>query len=422
MSGVAEAGGLVVEGWPGLAPRLVLAGEGREDLSAYRALGGYAPGLAGEALVAAVEVAGLRGRGGAGFPTATKLRAVREGPAPRMLVANGEEGEPASIKDRWLMRRRPHLVLDGALRAAEAIGAAYAFLYISDAWSAQSLEAALDEFGPTPLPVRVVRVAPGYVAGEETAAVRAIGGGPAKPTDKPPRPFEAGVEGRPTLVANVETLANLPAIARGAPAETMLLTITGAVARPGLYEVPIGAGLGDALDRAAPHGGMRGLLMGGFFAGLLTPRARDLALTHAALRAVGSGLGCGAIIVLGEADCPVAAAGDVMAFFARENAGQCGACVKGTAAMSRAIAALGLGTIGDAELAKLEGWSVSLRGRGACGTLDGAAQLLATLLRQFPDAIARHRSAPCAACHRLLPADGRSRFAIERHPQPVSPP
>lgn len=419
MTGVAEAGGLAVGAWPGLARRLLLQGEGREGLSAYRAGGGDAPGLAGESLIAAVAAAGLRGRGGAGFPAAIKLRAVRDRPGPRVLVANGEEGEPASIKDRWLMRRRPHLVLDGALRAAEAIGADRAVLYVSDAWAAASLDAALAEHGPTPLPISVFRVAPGYVAGEETAVVRAIDGGPAKPTDKPPRPFESGVQGRPTLVANVETLANLPSIARGEPADTMLLTITGAVTRPGLYEVPLGLRLGDALDLAAPRAGMRGILMGGFFAGLLAPRARDLALTHDALRGAGSGLGCGAMIVLGEADCPVAASGDVMAYFARENAGQCGACVKGTAAMSRAIAALGLGTIEDAELAKLQGWSTSLRGRGACGTLDGAAQLAATLFREFPDEIARHRAARCDACRDLLPAKGRSRFAIERHPEPV---
>ena len=182
--------------------------------------------------------------------------------------------------------------------------------------------------------------------------------------------------------------------------------------RPGLYEVPLGVTLGHALDRlAGPRPGLRGVLMGGFFAGLLNARALDLTLGYDDLRAAGSGLGCGAIVVLGVDDCPIAAAGDVMAYFARENAGQCGACFRGTPAMSKAIEALGLGTIGDAEIEKLKGWSVSLRGRGACATLDGAAHLAATIFREFPDEVERHRAAPCLRCSALLPAGPSTRFS-----------
>jgi NADH:ubiquinone oxidoreductase subunit F (NADH-binding) len=398
------ANGLAVGAMPGFVPRLLAL----DDPPPRDA------GLTGEALIEAVEAAGLRGRGGAGFPAAVKLATLRAQPGPKYLVANGEEGEPASIKDRWLMRRRPRLVIDGALRAAEAIGAAEVVLYVSDPASAASLRAVL---GTPAIPTSIVEVAPGYVAGEETAVVRAIDGGPAKPTDKPPRPWQSGIRGRPTLVSNVETLANLPGIATGGAAwygeGSTLLTITGAVARPGLYEVPLGTRLGavlEALAGALP--GRRGVLMGGFFAGLLNRRALDLEVTHAAMRDAGSGLGCGAVIVLGEADCPVAAAGDVMAYFARENAGQCGACIRGTPAMARAIEALGLGTIDDAMLAKLRDWSVSLRGRGACGTLDGAAQLAATIFREFPEEVARHRAEACPRCRALLPAGATTRFAV----------
>jgi NADH:ubiquinone oxidoreductase subunit F (NADH-binding) len=371
------------------------------------------PGLTGEALILAVEASGLRGRGGAGFPAAVKLATLRAAPGPKYLVANGEEGEPASIKDRWLMRRRPHLVIEGARRAAEAIGADEVFLYVSDPQSASSLRDALAERGEV---MTVHEVAPGYVAGEETAVVRALNGGPAKPTDKPPRPYQSGVRERPTLVSNVETLANIALIARqGRGGDTILLTITGAVERPGLYEVPLGTRLGEALDRlAAPLPGMRGVLMGGFFAGLLNRRALDLPLTPDALREAGSGLGCGAIVVIGEDDCPIAAAGDVMTYFARENAGQCGACFRGTPAMAKAIEALGLGTIDDAGLAKLRDWSVSLRGRGACGTLDGAAHLAATIFREFPEEVERHRAEPCPRCRALLPAGATTRFRAAR--------
>jgi len=420
----AEADGLAVGAWPDLAPCLVIGDARPEGLATYRARGGYAPGFEGEALIEAVANACLRGRGGAGFPTAIKLATLRAQPAPKFLLANGEEGEPASIKDRWLMRKRPHLVIDGALRAAEAIGAEEAIFYVSDARSAASLRAAIDELDGAGIPMWVFEVAPGYVAGEETSAVRALNGGPAKPTDKPPRPYEVGIRERPTLVANVETLANLPAIAQGMHRlpGAVLLTVTGAVDRPGLYEVPVGVRIGAVLERLALlRPGLRGVLMGGFFAGLMNDRVLELELSHDALRAAGSGLGCGAIIALGEADCPIAAAGDVMAYFARENAGQCGACFRGTPAMSKAIASLGLHRIDEAELGRLEGWSTSLRGRGACGTLDGAAQLAATIFRDFPDEIAAHRAAPCPRCQALLPAGERTRFRVHRQDEPAVP-
>ena len=393
---------LAVRAHPGIAPRL---------------LGADAPpgpgGPRGADLLGAVERAGLRGRGGAAFPTARKLRAVAAGPAPRYVVANGEEGEPASAKDRWLLRHRPRLVLDGLLRAAEAVGAAGAYVYVSDPAAAESVERALRDLDGVPVPVTLREVSPAYVAGEETAVVRAIDGGPAKPLDKPPRPYEQGVGGRPTAVCNVETLAHIALVAAGHPADTFLLTVSGSVPRPGLYEVPYGITLGAALDAltgARPDA--RGYLMGGFFAGLAGPAVRDVPLDPDALRAHGSGLGCGAIVVLGDADCPVAAAADVMAYFAAENAGQCGSCIRGTAAMSDVLTGLSRGTATADRLARLEKWSTSLPGRGACGTLDGAAALAATLLGGFPADVEAHLGAPCPRCAAFPVPDGRTRFAV----------
>jgi NADH:ubiquinone oxidoreductase subunit F (NADH-binding) len=258
--------------------------------------------------------------------------------------------------------------------------------------------------------VEITVVEPGYVAGEETAAVRAINGGPAKPADKPPRPFEAGVANRPTLVSNVETLANLPYVHRhgaaayrragtaGSPG-TFLATVSGGGRPPALYELPHGIAFRELLAlHAVPPGDVRGVLMGGYFAGLLNREALDLTLDHESARAAGTGLGCGALAVLGENDCPVAVAAAVMAYFARENAGQCGSCFNGTAAMSAVLDALRDGHAAADDLARLRRWSLVLRGRGACGTLDGAVNLAASLLAQFPGTVRRHREGDCDLC------------------------
>ncbi|MGA8545435.1 MAG: NADH-ubiquinone oxidoreductase-F iron-sulfur binding region domain-containing protein [Mycobacterium sp.] len=400
---------------PGCPPRLL--GEQpqtREDLATYRTHGGYRPLAGADALLNEVESSGLVGRGGAAFPLAVKLRAVRDNGSRAggaVVVANGEEGEPASIKDRWLVRNRPHLVLDGLRLAAAIVAADSAYVYVSDHESARSVEAALAELGSElhGITLELVTVQSGYVAGEETAAVQAINGGPAKPTDKPPRPFEAGVAERPTLVSNVETLANLPFLqsngsaafrSQGTPLSpgTFLATITGAGRPPVLYELPHGLPFTELL---ALHGispdRVRGALMGGYFAGLLDRRVLETSLDHETFRRFGSGLGCGAISVITD-DCPVAVAAAVLAYFDRENASQCGSCFNGTAAMAAAAGALrdGAATVDDVE--RLRRWSVVLRGRGACATLDAATNVAASLLAQFPDEVARHLEGACQGC------------------------
>jgi len=420
---------------PGVAPRLLRADPVPESLVAYVVAEGYQDGPANPAtaggLLDIIERSGLRGRGGAAFPFAVKARTVRanggNGGQRPVVVANGEEGEPASVKDRWLLRNRPHLVLDGLRLAAALVGADRACLYVSDPAAARSAADALhdaERAGRLPLPVELVAVDPAYVAGEETAAVRAINGGPAKPTDKPPRPFEEGVAGRPTLVSNVETLANLPFIYRhgpeayrqaGTPASpgTFLATVTGAGRPPVVYELPHGLPLRELL---AAHGvaedAVTGLLMGGYFAGLLGRRAVDMTLDHEAVRAVGSGLGCGALAILTTDDCPVAVAASVMAYFARENAGQCGSCFNGTSAMSAVLNALRDGAAATDDITRLRRWSQVLRGRGACGTLDGATNLAASLLAEFPDHATSHLNGGCAR-HGCPPFNPARPFEIE---------
>jgi NADH:ubiquinone oxidoreductase subunit F (NADH-binding) len=405
---------------PGCTPRLLTeqAGQGREDLAAYRRLGGYRPFADPDALLSEVESGGLVGRGGAAFPLAVKLRTVRDNgrliaqTGGTVVIANGEEGEPASIKDRWLLRNRPHLILDGLRLAAAIVAADRAYVYVSDPESAHSVETALGELDPDTLggvTVHMLTVQPGYVAGEETAAVRVINGGPAKPSDKPPRPFEAGVDERPTLVSNVETLANLPFLqGHGAAAfrtqgtslspGTFLATITGAGRPPVLYELPHGLPFTEllALHGVSPDE-VRGALMGGYFAGLLNRTVLETSLDHETMRRLGSGLGCGAISVITD-DCPVAVAASVLAYFDRENAGQCGSCFNGTAAMAAAAGALRDGAATKEDVDRLRRWSVLLRGRGACATLDAATNVAASLLDQFPGEVTVHLDGTCQDC------------------------
>jgi NADH:ubiquinone oxidoreductase subunit F (NADH-binding) len=395
----------------GLTPRLLIQG-GREDLDAYA---GYQPLAGADELLREVDSSGLLGRGGAGFPFAVKARAVRDhgrAAGGAVVVANGEEGEPASIKDRWLLRHRPHLVLDGLRLAALLVAADRAYVYVSDPESARSVHEALAELGPDvfgTVAVRVHTVEPSYVAGEETAAVRALNGGPVKPTDKPPRPFEEGVGGLPTLVSNVETLAGLPFVQRHGAAEfralgtssspgSFLVTVTGAGRGPVLYELPLGLAFTEllALHGVSPDH-VRGVLMGGYFAGLLDRAVLDATLDHETLSGLGSGLGNGAITVITD-DCPVAVAASVLAYFDRENAGQCGSCFNGTAAMAAAAGALRDGVATEQDVARLRRWSVVLRGRGACATLDAATNIAASLLAKFPDVVQAHLDNGCQTC------------------------
>lgn len=431
-----SAGGLTVVPYPGSDPRLLLTGGGTENAYEYRDRGGYRPVGSVAALSDEVERSGLRGRGGAGFPFAVKVAGVRGGSrvgtgAPpgwteTVVVANGEEGEPASFKDRWLLRNRPHLVLDGLRLAAALVGARRGYVYVSDPEAARCVTAALEELGgglPDGPEVAVVRVDPGYVAGEETAVVQAINGGPAKPTDKPPRPFEAGVAGLPTLVSNVETLANLPFLDRwGADAYratgtalspgTFLATVTAAGHPPTLYELPHGISFADLL---ALHGvaesAVRGALLGGYFTGLLDRSVLELTLDHETLRRAGAGLGCGAIALL-TTECPVAVAAGILNYFDRENAGQCGSCFNGTAAMAAVATALADGRAGGDDVQRLRRWSTVLRGRGACGTLDAACNTAAGLLDRFPGEVAAHLDNRCPDCA-ARPATDHAPYRVE---------
>ncbi|NUK78091.1 Fe-S-binding domain-containing protein [Streptomyces lunaelactis] len=385
-----------------------------EEAEAYVAAGGYGTVSEPEQLLENIAAAGLRGRGGAGFPAAVKLAAVRDGAGTPVVVANGAEGEPGSVKDRWLLRARPHLVLDGLARAAAITGAARGYVYLSDPVAGARIRRAITERVPSLL-VEVVETEHAYVAGEETAAVRRINGGPALPTAKPPRPFQHGVGDQPTLVSNVETLARIALIAarpdlRRQIAESTLVTLSGTRGNPLLAEVPYSTTL-RALAAAQGTPDATGALMGGLFGGLIGHGSLDIPLDPDALADAGTALGCGALRFLAPGECPVALAADAVGHLAAESARQCGVCVAGTASVRDALHGLTAGRADPDAVTKLLRWSTGLPGRGACGLLDAAAGTAGSLLRAFPNTAQAHVDSPCGACS-AAPPDGGRRLAV----------
>lgn len=364
-------------------------------------------------LIDAVEAAGLRGRGGAAFPTAVKLRAVAQARRGRALVVNGAEGEPLSAKDRVLLELAPHLVLDGALLAAEAVGARDVVIAVkrSAVAAREAVAGALAERGDTRR-VRLEAIPDGYVAGEESALLHGLNGGPAKPTLVPPRPHERGLGRRPTLVSNVETLAHVALIARhgaawfrrlGTPEHpgSALVTLAGAVERPGVYEValgtPIARVIAGAGGQAAPA---RAVLVGGYYGSWLTARAlASTTLDDASLRTRGAALGAGVIVALPADACPVAEVARVVGWMAGESAGQCGPCVHGLDAIAGAVESLAAGTGRREVLKRLERWSGQVEGRGACHHPNGVVRFLRSALAVFAGELEDHRrNGPCEAC------------------------
>jgi NADH:ubiquinone oxidoreductase subunit F (NADH-binding) len=376
-------------------------------------------------LIELVAASGLRGRGGAGFPVAQKLEAVANGEGRPVVVANGTEGEPASDKDKALLRCVPHLVLDGVSLAARAVGATEAIVAIAAGSRNErtAVEHALAERNARALDgeARIsLAVTPDrFIAGEESALVNLLNGGPAKPVFVPPRPFERGVGGEPTLVQNVETLAHLALIARhgaewfrelGSDDEpgSALVTLSGGVRRPGVYEVGLGAAFRDIVIGA---GGLSepatALLVGGYFGGWIEARsALELSLLDAELAPHGIGMGARAIAVLPQGACGVVETARVARYLADESAGQCGPCVNGLGAIATALERIAAGRP-DRSAGQILRWAAQVRGRGACKHPDGAARLVESGLRVFAREFELH------AHGRRCSGDGRTVLPTE---------
>jgi NADH:ubiquinone oxidoreductase subunit F (NADH-binding) len=377
----------------------------------------------GRRFIDVVDASGLTGRGGAGFPTGRKMRIVAAARGSKVVVANGCEGEPASSKDRLLLTMLPHLVLDGLVAAAAAVGAKDAYLCVHEHEHEllDSLDAAVAGRGD-PVRIQVTGVPGRYVASEQSSLVQHLNGGPAKPTFAPPRPAERGVRGLPTLVNNVETLAHLALIARygdrwfrsaGLPAApgSTLATVSGAVCRPGVYEIEMGTAIGDVVMRAGgPAERPQALLVGGYFgAWLPVDVAWPVPMTHAALKAAGGALGAGMVIALPASSCLLAETARVVRYLADEGAGQCGPCVFGLPALADAMADLAYHGGRGRVLGQLATLIPLVEGRGACKHPDGVTQLIRSALRVAARDARHHDTAgPCRGITRepLLPLPG----------------
>jgi NADH:ubiquinone oxidoreductase subunit F (NADH-binding) len=384
------------------------------SLSAHLDVHGPLPGVRrhdATTLIELIERSGLRGYGGAAFPTARKLRAVAARRGSKILVANGTEGEPASKKDRVLLREAPHLVLDGVLVAAQAVGARDAIVAISE-HDTRSFDALTEALEQRPMPLRVeIFVAPEcYLAGQESALINLLNGGEAKPSFGA-RPYERGVARRPTLVQNVETLSQIALIARHGPEwfraigtaadpGSALVTIGGAVERPGVYEVAHGMDLAELLTLAGGEPALRAVLVGGYFGTWLAAAEIDgTRLCSDDLSHYSAALGAGVIVALGEQGCAVAETGRIADYFAAESAGQCGPCVNGLDAIADTVQQLAAGTADRDATRRLGQWSTQLRRRGACSHPDGAVRFVASSLRVFAEEFHDHAlHGPCERC------------------------
>ncbi|HET9093506.1 MAG TPA: NADH-ubiquinone oxidoreductase-F iron-sulfur binding region domain-containing protein [Solirubrobacteraceae bacterium] len=413
----------------GQFPRLLagMPAEGFLPLAAHEALHGPLP-LSGRSrsrtehpLILELERAGLRGYGGAGFPTATKLHAVASQGTRPTIVVNGAEGEPLSGKDILLTGRLPHLVIDGVLAAASLLGSDRVIFALDEQvrGTARVLQQALaqrPELHRRGAPAVSVNAVPGgYLSGQEMALMNALDGGPPKPTTTPPYPFERGINGRPTLVSNAETFAQIALVARhgadwfralGTTKDpgTRLITVSGAVSYPGVVEVAGGTTLRQLIGASGGlTGPIQGILLGGYAGTWLPADDLELRLDAHALRERGLRLGSGIVTLLPTSACVVSEVARVARWLQQESANQCGPCIHGLQSIADALEDLCAGGDRRGAYVRIERWCELVVRRGACSLPDGAATFVASALRMFRPLFDDHaRHGACDGC----PAQG----------------
>ncbi len=409
--------------------------EGMADLETARAHGAYETfervleEMEPSEVTAAVKDSGLRGRGGAGFPCGLKWTFMPplDDPRPRFLAVNADESEPGTCKDRVLIRRHPHLLLEGILCASYAMGITAAHIFIRGEYveEARVLQRAIDEayaagwigadirgkgFG---VDIHLTRGAGAYICGEETALMEATEGKRGHPRPKPPFPAAVGLWGKPTTVNNVETLCNVPAIlAKGvawyrrigtqASPGNVLAGISGHVARPGVYEVPLGITMRRLIEDEAFGGGVRNgkglkaFIPGGSSSGFLPPSELDVPLTHDDLKEKGTMLGTASVIVLDEDASIVRATRIIADFYHDESCGQCSQCREGTGWLARILARIERGAGRPEDLDILLEACANMKGKTICVLSDAAAWPVELALRhfrgEFEEAIDRART------------------------------
>jgi NADH-quinone oxidoreductase subunit F len=394
-----------------------------QRLAGYGADGGYMAWLTALKIppadvMAAVTASGLRGRGGAGFPTGRKWAFLPPDGRQRMLVVNADEGEPGTFKDRELLEGNPHLVLEGILLAAYAIGAAESYVYMRGefAHAYEVFTRAVEDAREAGLvgrniagsgfhhDVYVFRGAGAYICGEETALLESLEGRRGQPRIKPPFPAVAGLYELPTVVNNAETLANVPYIVRYGPQwyrqwgteespGLKVMSVSGAVTHPGNYEVPLGITLNDLLGLAGgPRRGakVKAVIPGGSSMPLIPADRLDVRLTYEDMRRAGSQLGSGGVIVLDETVCMVAACERVVRFYRDESCGKCTPCREGTYWNREVLARLedGRGTLEDLEV--LLDVSDNINTSSLCPLGPASTGFLVSALHFFEDEFREH--------------------------------
>ncbi len=382
----------------------------RETFEEYCAAGGYQP--PNKNILEEVTASGLRGRGGAGFPVGRKWGIAAQTEADvRYVVCNAGEDEPGSFKDRVLVEYRPHLVLEGMILAARAISAEHAYIYLNETYDDcfTRMTKAIDEAkaagflnGTT---VTLHRAPTVYVAGEDSATLEVLEGKPPKPRQKPPYPAAAGLFGKPTVVNNVETLANIPLIMRhgaawfrkyGTPESpgTMIFCLGEEMTNTGAYELPLGTPLRKLYEDVG--GGIKGekhlkaILPGGPSCAFLTPDQLDVPLDPESLKAAGSTLGCGVMRFYAEGTCMVQETLRIAQFFARESCGQCPACRMETTMLSTMLERIHSGKADAALLDQFQKIVDFNRGKGYCALVNMPGPPVLSALRLFHEDFDHH--------------------------------
>lgn len=403
------------------------------DIGRYRDNGGYrgwrkALDMAPKDIVKLVQDGGLRGRGGAGFNTGLKWSFVPSGedsPAVKYLVCNADEMEPGTFKDRLLMERDPHLLLEGMAIAAYAIEARTAYIFIRGEYhlAAARLQQAIAEAteqgllgsniqgGDYSLEIHLHRSAGNYICGEETALLNALEGRRAVPRAKPPFPQVSGLWGKPTVVNNVETFCNIPhlidmgaewyrSLGRGEDAGSKLFGVSGKVKNPGTWELPMGTPVREIIEQHA--GGMqdglqlKGFLPGGGSTDFLGPEHLDVPMDYDAIGKAGSRMGTGTIIVLDDHTCPVGLVLNLSQFFARESCGWCTPCRDGLPWVVKILQRIesGEGRLEDLELLREQARRMG-PGNTFCALAPGAAEPLQSALKLFEQDFVDHIEKGC---------------------------
>jgi NADH:ubiquinone oxidoreductase subunit F (NADH-binding)/NADH:ubiquinone oxidoreductase subunit E len=343
-------------------------------------------------VVAALKESGLSGYGGAGFPTGVKWEAVLREPGPRVVVVNADEGEPGTIKDRYVMERRPHLLLEATVLAMQTMDAAEGWIYLREEYATarSRLERAIAEYRSAGLleglSLDVTVGAGAYICGEETAMLESMEGRRGMPRLKPPFPSQFGYLGRATLIQNVETLAHIPSILRGDWKPVRLWSVTGAVRKPGCYEAPLDVTARRLIDDYA--GGatdeIGAVVPGGAASGILPPAALDVPLTREALREWGAGPGSAGFQVFPASYPLLRLLAETMRFFAEESCQKCTPCRIGNRALTHVVERL---ADGEAEMPRwqVEEWLEAMEATSICGLGQAAPFPVRSVFRHWPE-------------------------------------